>query len=71
MLHILVAGRLYSHIARFQWRQEYFILRREDMDLPTFELSAIAKATDKFSSRNKLGEGGFGPVYKVTYPYLI
>uniref|UniRef100_I1KE73 Receptor-like serine/threonine-protein kinase n=1 Tax=Glycine max TaxID=3847 RepID=I1KE73_SOYBN len=45
---------------------EYFILRREDMDLPTFELSAIAKATDKFSSRNKLGEGGFGPVYKGT-----
>ncbi|KHN19795.1 G-type lectin S-receptor-like serine/threonine-protein kinase SD1-1 [Glycine soja] len=61
-----VAGRLYSHIGRFQWRQEYFILRREDMDLPTFELSAIAKATDNFSSRNKLGEGGFGPVYKGT-----
>ena len=24
-------------------------------------------ATNDFSSENKLGEGGFGPVYKVNY----
>lgn len=36
------------------------------MDLSTFELSTIAKATNNFSIRNKLGEGGFGPVYKGT-----
>lgn len=34
-------------------------------DLPFWELSVILKATDHFSSSNKLGEGGFGPVYKV------
>lgn len=37
----------------------------EDMELPTFDLAAIIKATDNFSVNNKLGEGGFGPVYKV------
>ncbi|KAK8612557.1 hypothetical protein V6N13_092669 [Hibiscus sabdariffa] len=33
-------------------------------DLPYFDLSTIAAATDNFSSDNKLGQGGFGPVYK-------
>ena len=37
-----------------------------EMELPLFDLTTIAKATNNFSSRNKLGEGGFGPVYKVT-----
>jgi hypothetical protein len=39
--------------------------RKEDMELPIFDLTAIANATDNFSSTNKLGEGGFGSVYKV------
>jgi hypothetical protein len=43
---------------------------KEDMELPIFDLSTIAHATDNFSSRNKLGEGGFGPVFKVTNSYL-
>ncbi|KAK1582655.1 hypothetical protein Q3G72_017012 [Acer saccharum] len=37
-----------------------------DLELPMFELSTIANATDNFSLHNKLGEGGFGPVYKGT-----
>jgi hypothetical protein len=40
--------------------------RKEDLDLTTFDLSVLVKATDNFSSSNRLGEGGFGPVYKVT-----
>jgi hypothetical protein len=36
-----------------------------DMELPIFDLAAIANATNNFSNNNKLGEGGFGPVYKV------
>ncbi|KAI3675460.1 hypothetical protein L1987_85050 [Smallanthus sonchifolius] len=36
----------------------------ENLDLPLFGLSAILKATNNFSINNKLGEGGFGPVYK-------
>ncbi|XP_029124539.1 G-type lectin S-receptor-like serine/threonine-protein kinase At4g27290 isoform X2 [Cajanus cajan] len=58
--------RVYCHNAQIQCRKEYFRLRKEDMDLPTYELSTIAKATSNFSNRNKLGEGGFGPVYKGT-----
>jgi hypothetical protein len=30
-----------------------------------FDLAVITNATDNFSNNNKLGEGGFGPVYKV------
>lgn len=34
-------------------------------ELPFFTFSSIAKATNNFSEENKLGQGGFGPVYKV------
>ncbi|XP_027353878.1 G-type lectin S-receptor-like serine/threonine-protein kinase SD1-1 [Abrus precatorius] len=50
----------------FNWKQYKNRLRKEDMDLPTFDLSIIANATNNFSSINKVGEGGFGPVYKGT-----
>ncbi|XP_015384820.1 G-type lectin S-receptor-like serine/threonine-protein kinase At4g27290 isoform X1 [Citrus sinensis] len=42
--------------------------QNEDLELPLFELATIANATDNFSINNKLGEGGFGPVYKGTLP---
>ncbi|MQL69215.1 hypothetical protein Taro_001515, partial [Colocasia esculenta] len=35
----------------------------EDLELPLFDFSTIAAATDDFSAKNKLGEGGFGPVF--------
>ncbi|KAL2327821.1 hypothetical protein Fmac_021248 [Flemingia macrophylla] len=38
--------------------------KHEDVDLQTFKLSVLANATENFSTENKLGEGGFGPVYK-------
>lgn len=34
-------------------------------DLKLFTYASIVSATRNFSSNNKLGEGGFGPVYKV------
>jgi hypothetical protein len=36
-----------------------------------FEFSTLQQATDNFSDLNKLGEGGFGPVYKVLLFVLI
>nr|XP_043623399.1 G-type lectin S-receptor-like serine/threonine-protein kinase At4g27290 isoform X2 [Erigeron canadensis] len=38
--------------------------KRETMELPLFSFSTIEKATASFSLYNKLGQGGFGPVYK-------
>ncbi|RVW68686.1 G-type lectin S-receptor-like serine/threonine-protein kinase [Vitis vinifera] len=38
--------------------------RQEDLELPLFHLDTILNATHNFSRNNKLGEGGFGPVYK-------
>ena len=32
-----------------------------------FDLSTIEAATNNFSADNKLGEGGFGEVYRVSY----
>ncbi|XP_073016128.1 G-type lectin S-receptor-like serine/threonine-protein kinase At4g27290 [Primulina eburnea] len=36
----------------------------KELELPFFKLATILKATNCFSIENKLGEGGFGPVYK-------
>ncbi|GMN61945.1 hypothetical protein TIFTF001_031035 [Ficus carica] len=36
----------------------------DDLELPLFDLATIVKATNNFSTDNKLGQGGFGPVYK-------
>ena len=40
-------------------------LQSEDLEVPFFSLATIVTATNNFSSDNKLGEGGFGLVYKV------
>lgn len=34
-------------------------------ELPYFDLVTLCEATKNFSNSNKLGQGGFGPVYKV------
>ncbi|XP_062109071.1 G-type lectin S-receptor-like serine/threonine-protein kinase At4g27290 isoform X2 [Humulus lupulus] len=38
--------------------------QEEDLDLPLFDLQKISTATSNFSEDNKLGQGGFGPVYR-------
>ncbi|KAJ9671824.1 hypothetical protein PVL29_025501 [Vitis rotundifolia] len=37
----------------------------EEGKFPLFDLTTIAAATKNFAFANKIGEGGFGPVYKV------
>ncbi|XVF04087.1 hypothetical protein REPUB_Repub05bG0051400 [Reevesia pubescens] len=37
---------------------------KEDLELPIFDLTSITSATNDFSMKNILGEGGFGYVYK-------
>ncbi|CAL5393223.1 unnamed protein product [Camellia sinensis] len=40
--------------------------QNEDLELPLFDLSTIADSTNNISINNKLGEGGFEPIYKGT-----
>jgi hypothetical protein len=34
-------------------------------NLKVYSVATIMAATNSFSAKNKLGQGGFGPVYKV------
>ncbi|KAK3445980.1 hypothetical protein EUGRSUZ_A01746 [Eucalyptus grandis] len=41
---------------------------KKGIEVPFFDLEIILQATNNFSDQNKLGRGGFGPVYKATFP---
>ncbi|KAF5794668.1 putative protein kinase RLK-Pelle-DLSV family [Helianthus annuus] len=50
---------------RYALDKKYNSVRIEDVDeLPLLSLNKIVKATDNFNINKKIGEGGFGPVYK-------
>ncbi|XP_060199264.1 G-type lectin S-receptor-like serine/threonine-protein kinase At4g27290 isoform X2 [Lycium barbarum] len=46
------------------WKKKKKLKLKEEFELPQFQLSTITRATNNFSVNNKIGEGGFGPVYK-------
>nr|GMC48216.1 G-type lectin S-receptor-like serine/threonine-protein kinase At4g27290 [Ipomoea batatas] len=37
---------------------------KQELEVPVFDWSVISRATNNFSDINKLGQGGFGAVYK-------
>ncbi|XP_060194281.1 G-type lectin S-receptor-like serine/threonine-protein kinase At4g03230 [Lycium barbarum] len=48
-----------------------YVITEDDkkrIDVPFFNLKSILVATDNFSDANRLGQGGFGPVYKGMFP---
>ncbi|OWM90972.1 hypothetical protein CDL15_Pgr023305 [Punica granatum] len=45
---------------------EYTNDNKEGMKNPFLDMEVILEATNYFSDENKLGQGGFGPVYKAT-----
>ncbi|KAM5569820.1 hypothetical protein ABKV19_017033 [Rosa sericea] len=52
----------------YVWKKDAGKLSRshkENLELPLFDLTTIVNATCNFSNDNKLGEGGFGSVFKV------
>nr|POF05619.1 g-type lectin s-receptor-like serine/threonine-protein kinase [Quercus suber] len=54
-----------SNVAEFdEDKPEDRYNRKKDHELPLLSFSCMATATNNFSDENKLGEGGFGPVYK-------
>jgi len=49
------------------WQEEDdLVLDGKNSDFSVFDLQQMLDATDNFSEENKLGQGGFGAVYKVT-----
>ncbi|KAH9803121.1 Receptor-like serine/threonine-protein kinase SD1-8 [Citrus sinensis] len=62
----LVHKRRRNIVEKTENNRETDQVQNMDLELPLFELATIANATDNFSINNKLGEGGFGPVYRGT-----
>ncbi|KAI6697447.1 hypothetical protein NL676_017566 [Syzygium grande] len=63
--------RLYDSEKRIKMWMDSRQFKEEDkkgIDVPFFDLEIILQATNNFSDENKLGRGGFGPVYKATFP---
>lgn len=38
-------------------------------EVPLYKFAILANATNSFDMNNRLGVGGFGPVYKVNIPF--
>ncbi|KAM7492641.1 hypothetical protein LguiA_035562 [Lonicera macranthoides] len=76
ILTVLLGVFLFLHILKRRKVKKEGIMRlgvesdgtanneREDLDLPLFNFITISKATNNFSHISKLGQGGYGPVYK-------
>uniref|UniRef100_A0A0D9V0J1 Protein kinase domain-containing protein n=1 Tax=Leersia perrieri TaxID=77586 RepID=A0A0D9V0J1_9ORYZ len=66
---VLLRPYIVKEIRELLLHRDLVILEREivsesDERFSLFKFSKIRDATDNFSKENKLGEGGFGPVYK-------
>ncbi|PON80496.1 Serine/threonine protein kinase [Parasponia andersonii] len=56
--------QIVDYIQSGQFRED----EKKGIDVPFVVLDCIRVATDNFSEENKLGQGGFGPVYKGKFP---
>jgi hypothetical protein len=68
VLRTLDSGR---HLKDLMGSGEFREEDEKGIDVPFFDLESILIATNSFSDAKKLGEGGYGPVYKVISTSLI
>ncbi|XP_047043888.1 G-type lectin S-receptor-like serine/threonine-protein kinase At4g03230 [Lolium rigidum] len=69
---VVIFCTLFYCIYCWRWRKRNAVRRTEaqslqrmsSSELPLMDLASIHVATSNFSTANKLGEGGFGPVYR-------
>ncbi|EAY87251.1 hypothetical protein OsI_08653 [Oryza sativa Indica Group] len=72
ILVVVIICTLFYCVYCWRWRKRNAVRRAQieslrplsNSDLPLMDLSSIYDATNQFSKENKLGEGGFGPVYR-------
>ena len=74
LLFHLVLGSM-DEGRELQFKQETSMLSigntDNDPNLLMFHFNDIVVATNNFSFENKLGQGGYGPVYKVRFVFWI
>ncbi|KAG8072085.1 hypothetical protein GUJ93_ZPchr0006g42999 [Zizania palustris] len=71
-LVVVIVCTLFYCVYCWRWRKRNDVRRAQteslrplsNSDLPIMDLSSVYEATNHFSKENKLGEGGFGPVYR-------
>ncbi|KAL3733661.1 hypothetical protein ACJRO7_023088 [Eucalyptus globulus] len=61
---LLIVGMALGIIWKRRMKRRGLPSGTDDIDLPLYNFTAVAVATNHFSQTNKLGAGGFGSVYK-------
>ncbi|GAB4860581.1 hypothetical protein Ancab_035741 [Ancistrocladus abbreviatus] len=68
LLELATSAELRKHFSGPQRRRKFRIAGKKSHGLQFFSFETIACATNDFASSNKLGQGGFGLVYKGALP---
>ncbi|CAL4992010.1 unnamed protein product [Urochloa decumbens] len=66
-----IKGKNGSHKAKMNMKEDETIvwgLEGRSSEFMVYDFSQVLEATANFSDENKLGQGGFGPVYKGRFP---
>ena len=62
-ISLILSLTLGSEATDYLWEEQ--ALLKDSSELHLLDFSKLAVATDNFNEINKIGAGGFGPVYKV------